>query len=689
MWGLFFIAAIVAVLFTYLPGYFLFRSIRVPRLVGLICAPLATVVAYGALSVAYAKAGVFTTWLALFAPSLALGLVTFAISCFLNRKRTADFGLESPARTLSRAFDWKCLLLYVGIGIAVTLFVYVRSLDGPESFVQEFDNVHHLGSVYGFVQSGNWSPLEVTLYPLASEAAFNPLPGIEFYPSAWHCTAAMLVSSLGVSVPLAENVVNFLFTAIVFPSAMFLLMRRLFRERPRAVLFGAFCTLAFSAFPWGFLFFGPLYSNLSSFAVLPAVVFCFVSIFSERVDARSRATSAVLFLVGVISLALTQPNAVFTMGVFLIPFCVVRAVRIADFAYVAGRRRTLLKIALGVGFLLLVAVLWFALFKAPFMQKVVTHEWPGFASKSQSVIDVLTLAFNVPAVQLVLAALVLTGIAYSLYRRQYLWLSCAFFLFGALYVVDAASDGYLKFLLTGFWYTDSYRVAASAAFAAIPLAGLGLSVISSIANTGLSWLSDRMEAKRPHAWAAPCVVAVLFLGFIFYPSFTLAGRYELHTAFGFVTEKLTFMNDASRSNIYAPNERDFVRKVLQEVPAGTVIINEPNDGSAFAYGTDGLDAYYRHLRTYGGGNETAESKAIRKSLNDIAVNDQVRLAVQRSGARYLLQLDQGDAQMKEPYPFTYRAEDWIGINAVNDETPGFEVVLSDGDMRLYKITAAS
>ena len=30
---------------------------------------------------------------------------------------------------------------------------------------------------------------------------------------------------------------------------------------------------------------------------------------------------------------------------------------------------------------------------------------------------------------------------------------------------------------------------------------------------------------------------------------------------------------------------------------------------------------------------------------------------------------------------------WSGIRAIDDSTPGFETVLSEGDMRLYRITA--
>ena len=72
----------------------------------------------------------------------------------------------------------------------------------------------------------------------------------------------------------------------------------------------------------------------------------------------------------------------------------------------------------------------------------------------------------------------------------------------------------------------------------------------------------------------------------------------------------------------------------------------------------------------------------------MATDEQVKTAVRSTGAEYLIQLDQGDTEAREPYPFTYDPDDWRGIDAIDDNTDGFEVVLSDGDMRLYRITGA-
>ena len=116
---------------------------------------------------------------------------------------------------------------------------------------------------------------------------------------------------------------------------------------------------------------------------------------------------------------------------------------------------------------------------------------------------------------------------------------------------------------------------------------------------------------------------------------------------------------------------------------------------------------------------------MRERLDEFATNEDVRSAVREMGAQYLLQLDnpaytdyplglqepaidpgkqdyENDPD-KENRPrdlndyrvaggddtfyniITYHPDEWAGIDSVNDETPGFEIVLSQGDMRLYRI----
>lgn len=54
----------------------------------------------------------------------------------------------------------------------------------------------------------------------------------------------------------------------------------------------------------------------------------------------------------------------------------------------------------------------------------------------------------------------------------------------------------------------------------------------------------------------------------------------------------------------------------------------------------------------------------------------------------LVPIDQGESYVESPYLFTYgEGEQWRGIDSIRDDTPGFEVILAEGDIRLYKITA--
>lgn len=688
MWGLFALSVLAATLFLFLPGFFLLRSLRISSLASIASAPFVTIVIYGVMSIAYAEAGVFCSWAVLVLPTVGASLAWWVI-CSLVRRRSSSPGCQS--RRIGswgmqiRAFDWLCFGLYLVVGLGVSLLVLALSLDGADSFVQEYDNVFHLGVIRGFVDAGNWSCLNVSLYPSTAEAVFNPLAVAGYYPTAWHSVAALVVSFLGAPVALGANAANFTFAAIVFPSGMFLLMKRLFPTKPRAVLLGALCTVAFAPFPWGFLDFGPLYSNLSSFALLPAVLCCFISVFSRGIALRSRVVAGGLFFLGLVGLALAQPNAIFTMAVFLVPFCTYRIMKGIDVVVPASRRRAYVKIGCCALFFVVVGVIWVICFNASFLQPVVTHDWPAYTGKIQATVDAVTLAFNQPASQIGLAVIVALGIVYTFYEKEFLWLSCSFGLMLVIFIASAAFDSQVKFLLSGFWYTDPYRTAASAAFSAIPLAGIGLMVTASAMRTGLSWVAARRGASSPRNATSLCLAAMTFAVLVYCPNYEIPGAFEVKTAFGAVFDSLRLMNDSTRSDVYSPEERAFVQRVKRVVPVNSVILNEPNDGTAFAYGADGLDVYYRNLRTYGEDDESNDSRLIRTGLDTISSNAEVRSAVEHVEARYVLVLDQGDVLEEQPYLFTYDPEEWVGINAIDDDTPGFKVVLGEGDMRLYEI----
>ena len=141
-------------------------------------------------------------------------------------------------------------------------------------------------------------------------------------------------------------------------------------------------------------------------------------------------------------------------------------------------------------------------------------------------------------------------------------------------------------------------------------------------------------------------------------------------------------------------ERDFVERARNALPAGALVINQPHDGSTFAYGLDGLNTYYRHIDV---GSDTTESQILRSSLDTIATDAEVREAARKAGVDYVLQLDQGTDPSEIDDPESTDGRTWLlqtdesswrnfdGINRITDETPGFEPVMSEGDMRIYRI----
>ena len=67
---------------------------------------------------------------------------------------------------------------------------------------------------------------------------------------------------------------------------------------------------------------------------------------------------------------------------------------------------------------------------------------------------------------------------------------------------------------------------------------------------------------------------------------------------------------------------------------------------------------------------------------------EVRQTVDDLDARYVVQLDADLDDDATLFP-NGSAGAWPGIVNLNDQTPGFELVLSEGDMRLYRIEDAA
>ena len=157
------------------------------------------------------------------------------------------------------------------------------------------------------------------------------------------------------------------------------------------------------------------------------------------------------------------------------------------------------------------------------------------------------------------------------------------------------------------------------------------------------------------------------------------------TAFGNISQKIERQNNAYADNVLTHDEKEFAKEALQKVPEDELILNEPNDGSEFLYALyDAKNLFYRQFALPSTG-ESTDSVLVRQSLDEVASNPEVAKAVRQIGAKYVLLLDQGGDPSKRISFWSYYPDQWQGFNRITDETPGFEIVMADGDMRLYKI----
>ncbi|MDO5042887.1 MAG: hypothetical protein Q4D92_05185 [Slackia sp.] len=701
MWSTFFIAMALAAVFLYAPGFFMLKAFRVRAAVALCCAPLFTVAAYAALTAVLPHLGIDASWQTVVMPCVAVGIVAAAVFRFTPRFASLNptrLGVADMGRSFKKAVneEWFSIVLYVLAGLAVVGLVFIKNLDGPDSFLQAWDNSHHLSSIRAFVESGNYSMLTTTSYATPLDRAFTPWQGeAAFYPSAWHCLAALVVSATGASVAMAANAVNALAVGIVLPLSLFVLMDRVFAGHRGIVRCGAFVALAFAVFPWGFLTFGPLYPNLLSYALLPLVAVLFMSIFDDRIAVHVRIARSVLFIVGIVALACSQPNAVFSLAVFLAPFCVMQAARMARFLPGSFAKDRPLAASVACGFIAAaaIALIWWGLFHAPFLQDVIWFDWPAKEEPTQALSNIVLLSFSYAPAQLVLALLVLCGLVCALADVSFRWFACSYLVACAICFVDLAFDGFLKHLLAGFWYTDQLRTASTAALFAIPLAALGLRNVVRFCATGLNRFVVS-AGGRATPYVASVTVLALIISAVFYPNYVIPGHHYVETGFGAIRERVEEQNSVIKMNYLDADEKEFVREASAIVPDDQPIINSPDDGSVFLYGYEGMRTYYRYLTGYSAqSGESADSIAIRKWLYRIAEDDRVQQAVRSIGAEYVLVLDQGKDQDlgsdEEHRRFVFKDdidnEQWSGIRAIDDNTPGFEVVLSRGDMRLYRI----
>lgn len=96
-----------------------------------------------------------------------------------------------------------------------------------------------------------------------------------------------------------------------------------------------------------------------------------------------------------------------------------------------------------------------------------------------------------------------------------------------------------------------------------------------------------------------------------------------------------------------------------------------------------MNVYLRRIYPW---PQTEEGQYIANNLCNLATDSKVRDIVESLKARYVLMLDANGAEDDgSVISYMYDESQWQGILDITPDTPGFKLLLSQGDMRLYEI----
>lgn len=669
VWVTFALCLLIGMALLLLPGLFVVKAMSADTATAFCLAPAISVGLYNCLAVLYGVCGVPFGVTSAVLPIMALAVVLYIAASRGGRPRNpllcVSDTLHAPSGgAVSLSVAGLSALLAIVVGLVISVAVYLCKLSTPDTFLANYDSAFHLTRLRKFAETGVCSSLSGG-----------------FYPSAWHCLGALILSATGCGTAVAAQASTFAFVILVFPVGMNLMLSTLFPDNPRRVLLGSLFCLCTWFFPWRILLFGPLYPNVASFSLMPAALALFIRLTGDMGTAKNRFGSGLLFCLAFVALVFAQPNTVFFSAIFILPYLMFR-IRQAVSKKVGDKKGRMLALFGEFAFLVFFVLTWAAAMSLPFMRPLVAYERDQPLSLFTALRRLLTFQFIHHLPQFALFLLLLAGGFKLLLGERTRWIAFSYGAIGFVFMASVGLSGPIRGIISGFCYNDYYRTAACACIASVPLIAAG-------ADCLFDFLFDACRRVRGHSVsrATRYVLATVVLAAICAVNYFPNVGVERFASLGFEFIAKCVFNDYNNdgAKCYSSEERAFVAE-SREICGDELVVNQPFDGSVFSYALDGMNVMFPRF----GFNQNSDEILLMQRLASVSSDDSVVSAVRRLRARYVLQLDQGDGETgmnaeRTMYPLGYNPEEWLGINGIRDDTQGFKVLLSKGDMRLYKI----
>lgn len=713
MWLEFFQSVVVIIALLYVPGVILLHASGMPKPWALVSAPLVSCALYFIEGEIFSVLNIPVPLAVMVLTPLLIALLVNGYVFYVAPKHKEDLRGEKPVKSketltgkqltspvpafICEELPFWMPLLYVAIGLLTVGFLFLPTLPSASSFVQGWDIVHHLDVTQAMIESQKYSSIHYDFYSTV-EASITPWePGTSgFYPSGWNIIVALTTQLVSTTVPIAGNALNFVSAAIIFPLSICSLIAKVLPKHRIALISGAFVCLAFFVFPWSLLIYGPIFPNTVAFCVMPSIWWIFMQMTRSKTPKHDLIWLIVIFVLGLITLFILHPSTIFSSIVVLLPWSFARIGESKRRVVLFGKQ--IKPVTLAYVFFIFALVIWSVFYYVLIVRGVALNFWwSAYSSLQDAILHALGMDFigqsyaggELVSPQPILSICVLVGAVWTFKHKQARWMVSAFMYLSILCIFIITFDVPLKGYLSGFWYTDPFRIAASCVIMAIPLAALGLATLAEAAlETFASWREKASQAQTCvfcNVWAKPLIAGaviacVVVLNYVVpMPNLKSEKPIPAATAFKQASEKAY-----GDRYILTSEELEFLRRVELTVPAGAVIANLPQDGSLWAYGTNDLHVLWRFPNGYDA-SERPASAILRKRLNRISSDPEVLQTARDLNVQYVLILN-NVVDYSNAVTSTYKPGTFRGITQITDTTPGFEVVLEEGSMRLYKIT---
>lgn len=677
-WIYFFVASFTCLCFMVLPGLAILSFLDIPRMaIPVIAVPVSTFV-YVLSGVVCDKIGFRGLYLFLIVNILTIIIILILIHKIkLYLKVNNRYSISNTiTNNEDKIYNISISFIPAVLSTIILAFIYLKNLDGPSSYLQFADNMSHLTWIKANASAGLFSTVNVGFYPDSD----NPLLGATYYPFGWHIYAEIIYLLIGIPVAMAENASIFAFVSVIFPSSVYLLSSTILNKRcslSLAVSSGLLSS-AGVAFPLRMLIVHGAYPNIAGFAcsLIPVYVMC---IFLHAVKNGENVGSLLIaFLFSLIGVAALHPNAAIFSCVMTIPLVLFKGISIIS-AYILKKDASVFVInILRISIIALCIVIWVALYKSSFMSAIVSFRWEWKVGAIEGFIKMIdfSLVFGYP--QQLFSLLAFIGIIKLISKKNIWYIITTLFVFSIYYISGVSSQ--FKGLVSGFWYTDYERLAAMVTIVAVPLVVTGSYCVMKLLYHLLR------EKSKIVMYLCTIIYSITSIYIIYNPVLLYKGATNL-TAFGQSMYELDAATDQSKTQAYTDKERAFVHRVKSIIGDTTIIINIPYDGSSYAYTQDNLNVLFRGQSN---GFSSEPAKIIASDISHYASNKKVFNAIKSSGARYLLLLDRSEfVESGNGYqsPFAwFNGDVWKGFTSISDDTEGFDVVLQQGDMRLYRLS---